>query len=188
MNKSLLGEIIARYEEASFVVTRRMNAAIRERMSEELTLDQYSVLRYLRKRGQATSSELADTFCVGKSSVTAITTRLFDKQLIERLPDGRDRRVTYLGLTDSGSRLADEMDERIQDILSQFLGHFAEQEAIRFIETFEKLARVLVHEELRQQSEELPQQREELPQQREELPQHGDGNRGNIDKGENGEK
>lgn len=150
VDKALLGSFISRYEEALFVVTRRLNAAIRERISEELTLEQYSVLRYLGKRGKATSSELADTFCVGKSSITAITTRLFDKQLIERLPDEKDRRVTYLGLTRFGSRLADEMEERIKDVLSQYLGHFAEQEAIQFIETFEKLAALLTDTESRE--------------------------------------
>jgi len=144
VDKNQLSSIIERYEEASFVVNRRINAAIRERMSEDLTLDQYAILRYMRKRDRCTSSELADTFCVGKSSVTAIINRLFDKRLIERLPDEKDRRVTYLRLTADGERLSEEMEERIGELLSRYLRHFGRDEALQFIETYEKLARVLL--------------------------------------------
>ncbi|MCI3927166.1 MarR family transcriptional regulator [Paenibacillus sp. TRM 82003] len=144
MKKELLPDMIRRYEDAMFVVNRRINAAVRGLISEELTLDQYAVIRYLGKRDRCTSSELADTFCVGKSSITALTTRLFDKRLIERHPDEHDRRVTYLDLTPEGRRVGDEMKERIQDLLSGYLGHFQEKEAVAFIETFEKLAKVLV--------------------------------------------
>jgi len=144
MDNAQLSSIIQRYEEASFIVTRRINAAIRERMSDDLTLDQYAVIRYMRKRERCTSSELADTFCVGKSSITAIITRLFDKDLIERLPDEKDRRVTYLRLTDEGRRVSDEMEDRIRELLTQYLQHFDKDEALRFIETYEKLGRVLL--------------------------------------------
>ncbi|HZG75042.1 MAG TPA: MarR family transcriptional regulator [Paenibacillus sp.] len=144
MDNAQLSSIIQRYEEASFIVTRRINAAIRERMRDDLTLDQYAVIRYMRKRERCTSSELADTFCVGKSSITAIITRLFDKDLIERLPDEKDRRVTYLRLTDEGRRVSDEMEDRIRELLTQYLQHFDKDEALRFIETYEKLGRVLL--------------------------------------------
>ena len=144
MEKSQLASLIERYEEASFIVTRRVNAAIRERMSEDLTLDQYAVIRYMRKRDRCTSTEIADTFCVGKSSVTAIINRLHDKGLIDRFPDDRDRRVTLLRLTDEGRRLADEMEDRIQELLSGYLQHFDAKEAFTFIESYEKLAHLLM--------------------------------------------
>ncbi|MBP1996574.1 MarR family winged helix-turn-helix transcriptional regulator [Paenibacillus eucommiae] len=143
MKKELLKDIISRYEAASFAVDRKLNAIIKDRMPEELTVDQFSTIRYIRKRGKCTSSELSDSFCVGKSSITAIITRLFDKELLERMPDEKDRRVTYLSLTVKGAQLADEMEEKIQVLLASYIKHFDEQEAIQFIETYEKLASVL---------------------------------------------
>jgi DNA-binding MarR family transcriptional regulator len=143
MDRHFLGSIIERYEEASLTVERKMHAAISERIPSQLTIDQYWIIRYLRKRDRSTSSELADMFCVGKSSITAITTRLCDKNLIVRIPDGHDRRVIYLQLTREGERLADEIGDRIKDVLMLYLNHFEEQETIRFIETYEKLAGVL---------------------------------------------
>ncbi|WNQ11363.1 MarR family transcriptional regulator [Paenibacillus aurantius] len=144
MDNEFLRQLIERYERATFVVNRRLNAMIKERMEEELTLDQYSTIRYIRGRGSCTSSELADSFCVGKSSITAIVNRLADKDLIRRLPDEKDRRVTYLTLTEEGERLAQAGEEKIQELLSGYLQHFDEEEARQFIQTYEKLARVLL--------------------------------------------
>ncbi|MBB6669861.1 MarR family transcriptional regulator [Cohnella nanjingensis] len=146
MDCKLLSQIISRYKSAMFTVQRRMNALIRDEMPQDLTIDQFSTLEYIRSRGQCTSSELAEVFCVGKSSITAIITRLFDKRLIKRLPDDKDRRVTYLRLTEEGERIAGELDGKIEDLLSRYMGHFEEKEASQFIETYEKLARVLVQQ------------------------------------------
>ncbi|CAM4157554.1 MarR family transcriptional regulator [Paenibacillus alkaliterrae] len=153
MDRALLKQIIDRYEAADFIVHRRLNAMIRELMPDSLTIDQFSTLRYLRMKEKSTSSELADIFCVGKSSITAIITRLFDKNLIQRLPDDKDRRVTYLALTDEGFQMCELMEEKIQILLAKFITHFDEQEALSFIATFEKLAnRMMQGEEYRDEN------------------------------------
>jgi DNA-binding MarR family transcriptional regulator len=144
MNKDRIKQLIDRYENADFTVNRRLNAMIRERLSDDLTLDQYATLRYIRKNGPQTSSELSDIFCVGKSSITAIITRLSDKRLIKRVPDQKDRRVTNLSLTPEGERVTDEIGDKIQELLAKYLGEFDDTEANVFIETYEKLASVLV--------------------------------------------
>lgn len=143
MQHGQLKSIIQRYEQAHFTVNRRLNALIRKDMGEEMTLDQYSTIRYILSRSRCKSSELADAFCVGKSSITAIVTRLVDKRLISRIPDEKDRRVTYLSVTEEGKRLSDEVEERIQELLYGYMGQFDGKEALAFIETFEKLAKVL---------------------------------------------
>jgi DNA-binding MarR family transcriptional regulator len=144
MDIQMLKQLIDRYCAATFIVNRKINAHLRDLMPEEITVDQFSTMQYIRAQGRCTSSELADIFCVGKSSITAIITRLFDKELIMRLPDEKDRRVTYLTLTDEGKRLTDEMESKVQNMLAQYISHFSEKEAIAFIETYEKLAAVLV--------------------------------------------
>lgn len=147
MDQDLLGSIIMRYEEAQFTVTRQVNAIIRSIVPEEITVDQYAIIRYIHKHGRVTSSELAEIFCVAKSSVTAIITRLFDKELIRREPDEKDRRVTYLALTPRGSEIAVYIITQIQERLSGFIGLFEEEDARVFIESYEKLAKLLSQEE-----------------------------------------
>ena len=143
MNRDFLKQLINRYEAAHFTVYRRLGALIKEQMDGSMTIDQYSVIKYIRERGRCTSSELAEMFCVGKSSITAIISRLFDKRLIQRKADEKDRRVTYLSLTSEGEQLAETLEGKIQRMLSSIMNHFHEQEARAFIETYEKLARVL---------------------------------------------
>ncbi|ANY66807.1 MarR family transcriptional regulator [Paenibacillus sp. BIHB 4019] len=143
LDRKLMLDIIARYEATYLAVNRQINSLFREAMPEGLTVEQYSVLRYLRTQGKTNSSELADTFCVGRSSITALTTRLFDKQLIERQQDPKDRRVTYLKLLPAGEQLTDQSELKIQEMLAMHIQHFDEQEALQFITTYEKLANVM---------------------------------------------
>ncbi|MBB6733092.1 MarR family winged helix-turn-helix transcriptional regulator [Cohnella zeiphila] len=143
MDNALLNQLIDRYKEAMFTVERRLHVLLREAMPEELTLEQYCILQYAKSRGRCTSTELSELLSVGKSSITAMIGRLFDKQLILRIPDDKDRRVTYLELTLDGERLTREANDSIAKVLSGYLLHFDEAEATQFIETYEKLAQAL---------------------------------------------
>ncbi|REK71745.1 MarR family winged helix-turn-helix transcriptional regulator [Paenibacillus paeoniae] len=140
---NLLKALIHRYEVANFVVERGLHVRVKDLMPEELTVDQFKTLRFLRHNENSTASELSQYFCVGKSSITAIITRLSDKGLIERVPDDDDRRVTHLMLTEEGERISGLLEERVHRVLSDIIEHFDEKEAIMFIETFEKLAEVV---------------------------------------------
>jgi len=139
----LLKSLIHRYEVANFVVERGLHVKVKDLMPEELTVDQFKTLRFLRHNANSTASELAQFFCVGKSSITAIITRLSDKGLLDRVPDDDDRRVIHLKLTEEGERISSLLEERVQNVLSDLIEHFDEKEAIAFIETFEKLAKVV---------------------------------------------
>ena len=144
LDRELMESIIRRYEEATYRMHRRVNALIRRCIGEEdITLDQYLVIRYLRMNGRSISSELADVFGVAKSSITAIMTRLFDKRLIERIPDVKDRRMICLSLTEAGQKLAELIDERIRERLSTVMNQFSREEALQFVGTYEKVAEVL---------------------------------------------
>ncbi|WP_286891609.1 MarR family transcriptional regulator [Thermobacillus sp.] len=144
MDQDLLASIIKRYEEATYRMHRRVNTLLRRCIGDEdITLDQYLVIRYLRMKGRSISSELADVFGVGKSSITAIMTRLSDKRLIERIPDVKDRRVIYLSLTEAGRKLAEMIDDRIRERLSTVMNQFSREEALQFVGTCEKVAEVL---------------------------------------------
>lgn len=143
MSNITLDDLIDRYETANFTVTTQMEARIKELIHEDITLDQFSTLRHIHKRGSCTSSELSDIFCVGKSSITAIITRLFDKNYIERIADSHDRRIVMLSLTDEGREIYKNAESKINSLISTFLIHFDEEEIKTFIHTYEKLAKLV---------------------------------------------
>lgn len=135
-----------RYMEASMLVTRRMNEEMLEEAPGNMTSEQYQILRYIFKNGECTSTELSDTFRVGRSSVTAMITRLADRGLLARRRDESDRRMVYLSLTPEGRQYFSAAEDKVQQVVSSYLNHFEEQEVEAFIATFEKLANLLGRE------------------------------------------
>ncbi|WP_256975988.1 MarR family winged helix-turn-helix transcriptional regulator [Paenibacillus sp. MY03] len=139
----MIKELIHRYERAHFTVERKLYALLRDLMPAELTVDQFNMIRFLQFNGRSTPSELAEVFGVGKSSITAIISRLSDKGFIRRLSEESDRRIVILTLTEEGKRLCESIDARVEAMLADIMNHFEEEEAERFISTFEKLADVM---------------------------------------------
>ncbi|MBP2001193.1 DNA-binding MarR family transcriptional regulator [Paenibacillus shirakamiensis] len=135
--------IIERYINASFQVTKKLNSEILDAFGADITLEQFQIMYSIRAKGTATSTELADEFCVGKSSITAMITRLVDRGLIERTRDLQDRRIVYLSLTDEGTIVFHNAYNQVQSVVSSYLVHFSQEEIDAFIVTFEKLARIV---------------------------------------------
>lgn len=155
MNKEKIQELINQYVAVSFSVTKLAEGLIKDQIGDDLTYDQHYTLRYIKQRNQCTSSELAGVFSVNKSAITAIITRLADKGLIERSRDENDRRVVYLTLTDRGHSLFGECEQRIHNLVESFITKFNKQEITDFLETYEKLERVLIDIRERGESKEV---------------------------------
>jgi DNA-binding MarR family transcriptional regulator len=136
-------QLIERYLAAYFEVTKRLNGQIRDMIQEDVTMEQFQILKYIASRGRCTSTELADTFGVGKSSITAMTTRMVDKGVLQRTRDEEDRRVVYLTMTEQGERNYAIVQEQIMSTVSKYLVHFSAEEVEGVISAFEKLARLI---------------------------------------------
>ncbi len=134
---------IDRYVDVYLLVTRRINAQIREHLGEDLTNDQFQVVRIINSMDHCTSSHLAETLAVGKSSITAIVNRLVDAGIIDRTRDKADRRLVYLTLTEYGHTIFESAQEQMREIISPYLQHFEEKDIEMFISMFEKLGQLM---------------------------------------------
>ena len=147
MNKEELKFLIAKYEKVQFAVHKKAGMLTRELIKEEagldLTMEQHAVLRFINQTEHCTSSHLADFFMVNKSAITAIITRLADRGFISRVRDRVDRRVVYLTLTDEGSRLYNQCEEKVQELVGSFITQFEKTEIEQFLQTYEKLENLL---------------------------------------------
>ncbi len=89
-----------------------------------LTLPQFEVLAELARAdaGGFTFVELSRLLLVSSGNLTGIVDRLEEQRLVERRPDGKDRRAIRVALTDKGRRDTDHMlpahAADIEDILS----------------------------------------------------------------------
>lgn len=135
-------QFIERYLSVSFLVNKR-GAALMKCELDDVTHDQYYVLRYIYKRGVCTSTELADVFAVNKSAITAMTNRLVEKGMIERGKDGDDRRVISLTLTEKGKMWLIETEQKVYELVQTMMTKLSYEEIEQFIQTYEKLAIIL---------------------------------------------
>lgn len=144
MSSNHIEELVNRYLGVSFSVTKKAEALITAQIGTDLTHDQHYILRYINRVSSCTSTELAEVFEVNKSAITAIITRLWEKGLIQRTRDENDRRIVYLSLSDKGKEFFDQTEERIHDLVTEFITQFDPLEIEQFIETYEKLNKILI--------------------------------------------
>ncbi|NNU95814.1 MarR family winged helix-turn-helix transcriptional regulator [Anoxybacillus sp. EFIL] len=135
-------QFIERYLSVSFLVNKR-GAALMKCELDDITHDQYYVLRYIYKRGMCTSTELADVFAVNKSAITAMTNRLVEKGMIARGKDEDDRRIIALSLTEKGEQWLVETERKVYELVETMMTKLSHEEIEQFIQTYEKLAKIL---------------------------------------------
>ena len=135
-------QFIERYLSVSFIVNKR-GAALMKCELDDITHDQYYVLRYIYKRGVCTSTELADVFAVNKSAITAMTNRLVEKGMIARGKDEDDRRIIVLSLTEKGEQWLVETERKVYELVETMMTKLSHEEIEQFIQTYEKLAMIL---------------------------------------------
>ncbi|MGA5690003.1 MarR family winged helix-turn-helix transcriptional regulator [Cytobacillus pseudoceanisediminis] len=143
MNVPNIKDLVDRYISVSFSVEKKAASLVKNQIGSDLTNDQHFTLRYINQVGSCTSSELAEVFDVKKSAITAMITRMWEKGLIQRTRDENDRRVVYLTLTEKGNELYVKAEEKIHNLVESLINRFDQAEIQQFIETFEKLDKVL---------------------------------------------
>ncbi|OMD78742.1 MarR family winged helix-turn-helix transcriptional regulator [Paenibacillus odorifer] len=138
---------INRYMDAYLIVTRQVAARIKDSIAAETTNDQYQILRLINAQEQCTSTYLAESFCVGKSSITAIINRLVQAGIIERTRDENDRRQVYLSMSEHGKKIFEAAETQVHEVISPYLFHFEEKDIEMFVMMFEKLANLIQNDD-----------------------------------------
>lgn len=129
MNRSAKARRVSSPEEAAFldllctadVLTRGAIAVLK---AEDLSLTQYNVLRILRGAPQGLPcGEIASRMITRDPDVTRLLDRMEKRGLISRARESRDRRMVLARITPAGLKLADRLDEPVQQIHRRQLGH-----------------------------------------------------------------
>ncbi|QWU13532.1 DNA-binding transcriptional regulator, MarR family [Paenibacillus sophorae] len=134
---------INRYIDAYQIVTRRINARMRESFDLGLTSEQFQILRLIDGQPGCTSTYLSEALCVGKSSITAMINRLAEAGIIERTRDENDRRLVYLAISENGRAIYETAEEKVLEVISPYLMNFDKDKIEQFITMFERLAQLM---------------------------------------------
>lgn len=116
---------------------------IKQNVHEDVTTDQFYILQYINQHGSITASEIAQAFTVGRSAITAIVNRLVEKDLLIRKRSETDRRIVSLMLSERGKEIVEATEKEIYRFLEDKLVHFKVEEIELFLESIEKLARLM---------------------------------------------
>lgn len=63
----------------------------------------FQILAVLKKEGQQPISEVAKKLFISTPNMTKLLNKLIDEDMIERIPDEKDRRVININLTEKGN-------------------------------------------------------------------------------------
>jgi DNA-binding MarR family transcriptional regulator len=93
--------------------------------TEDLSATQYNVLRILRGSLEGLPcGEIASRMITRDPDVTRLLDRMEKRGLISRSRDNKDRRTVIGRITPGGLKLLARLDESIQEIHREQLGHF----------------------------------------------------------------
>lgn len=104
-------------------------------------LNQREILavRNLAKEEQMTMSELARAIKVAHSTATAVVDNLVRKQLVQRMPGPKDRRVVLVRLTDSGKEFYRDHVEAHQRLTTNLISSLTKEEKWKLVELVRKM-------------------------------------------------
>jgi len=121
--------IVSSREESAFVDLLRTCDLLSRRLAlvlkgADLSPTQYNVLRILRGAPEGLAcGEIAGRMITRDPDVTRLLDRLEKRGLIARSRESRDRRMVLTRITAEGLRALGELDEPIQDMHREQLGH-----------------------------------------------------------------
>lgn len=124
-----------------------LTALVRQALSVRLTDDgvpvertAYALLASLRDDGPQRLSTLADVVRLDRSTVSRQLTTLEQRGLVERRPDGQDRRSHLLALTEDGQYVLQTTRAGRQQWLRDALAHWDADDRSRLAALLERLA------------------------------------------------
>ena len=112
----------------------------------ELTREQLRVIFLLSMKGQASPSEVAETFGVPKANVTSVIDRLVGKGMIDRQENPDDRRSYILSLTKEGKKQIEKLHEIGTAHIRKVLGKMPDNAVASLHAGLESLIKVLKEE------------------------------------------
>ena len=103
-----------------------------EEVKNSLTPPKYLLLYLIYKNQKITASALGRQMGLSSGSITTAVNKLVNNHLISRKRDSRDRRVTWLELTDEGKRLIEENFNFRQELWLTLFENLSQSEIDQF--------------------------------------------------------
>ena len=105
----------------------------------DLSHSEIEVLMFLKENGTSTMKNISDYLRIKPSSVTPVVDKLFKKKILKRVADKKDRRITYIALTESGLKEIHKKHQQIHKDIKKIFGELNEKNKKDLIKIINKL-------------------------------------------------
>lgn len=127
-----------------FVVLTRALQSIKKRVEADikgygLNTTEFAVLELIYNKGDQPIQKIGEKVLIASSSITYVVDQLAKKNLLERKPCPKDRRITYAAITEQGKALMDEIFPKHRDEIVEICGGLDIEEQEKMIEMLKKL-------------------------------------------------
>lgn len=120
-------------------VTHKMLVKWGQVREQDLGISHILVLHHLREKGESRPSHLAKTLNFTPASLTHLSTKLIDKNLISRRSDDFDRRISFWEITKEGIELVTQAHSDGQILWKELFTHITEEEQETLLVIYKKL-------------------------------------------------
>lgn len=117
-----------------------MSTLVSEQLLNEMSLEQFTLVRQVYRMEPVRASELADQLLVHRSAVTVRVEKLVKKGLLERKRDSEDRRNVFLQLSPEGRMMYETLESKINEFVESIIEDIPQKEMENFLDVFEKIA------------------------------------------------
>lgn len=135
MTDKTIFELIHTFEQ----VNHKMTVRWKKRSAHNLGISHIIVLHELRLDGECRPSDLAKSIGFTPASLTHLSTKLVDQELINRRQDDLDRRTTYWTISEKGIALLDQAQKDGQATRGELFSHLTDEEQKSLLVIYQKL-------------------------------------------------
>ncbi|MEX0974644.1 MAG: MarR family transcriptional regulator [Bacillota bacterium] len=107
----------------------------------KVSASQFAIMRVLRQTGRSTVTGIAEQLEITLSGVTALSDRLVEADLVERVRDEQDRRVVWIDLSEKGRELVVELEGVKRGMVERYVEGLSESEVRKLNDIMRKILR-----------------------------------------------
>lgn len=103
----------------------------------------FQIMSVLKNNGKLPISEVAKQLFISTPNMTKLLNKLIDEDMIERIPDEKDRRIININLTDKGHEYLDSQFTQIKSALKDKFSSLPSDKLDKFNDSLITLKEVL---------------------------------------------
>ena len=103
----------------------------------------FQIMSVLKNNGKLPISEVAKQLFISTPNMTKLLNKLIDEDMIERIPDEKDRRIININLTEKGYKYLEDRYESIKSTLKNRLSSLPDDKLDKLNESLVTLKDVL---------------------------------------------